>query len=122
MIDNAGAHVAIGRAWLAAFNAYDVDALVALYAEDATHTSPKIRALHPDTGGKLVGKAALGAWWRDANRRLPNLRYEPIAIVADGERVIIEYLRHAPNEPTMPVAEAFDVRDGKIIASRVYHG
>ena len=118
MIDNA----AIGRAWLAAFNAHDVDALVALYAVDATHTSPKIRALHPDTGGKLVGKAALATWWRDANRRLPNLRYEPTAIVADGERVIVEYLRHAPNEPPMPVAEAFDVRDGKIVASRVYHG
>ncbi len=120
--DLVAAHVAIGRAWLAAFNAYDVDALVALYADDATHTSPKIRALHPDTGGKLVGKAALAAWWRDANRRLPNLRYEPTAIVADGERVIIEYQRHAPNEPPLPVAEAFDVRDGKIVASRVYHG
>ena len=39
----------IGRAWLAAFNAHDVDALVALYQDGATHTSPKIRALHPDT-------------------------------------------------------------------------
>ena len=66
----------LARAWLDAFNAHDVDALVALYAEDATHTSPKIRALHPDTGGKLVGKPALAAWWRDANRRLPGLRYE----------------------------------------------
>lgn len=112
----------IARAWLAAFNAYDVDALVALYAEDATHTSPKIRALHPDTGGKLVGKPALSSWWRAANARLPGLRYEATAIAADGERAIIEYVRHAPNEPPMPVAEAFDVRDGKIVASRVYHG
>lgn len=120
--DLVAAHVAIGRAWLAAFNAHNVDALVALYADDATHTSPKIRALHPDSGGKLVGKAALAAWWRDANRRLPNLRYEPTAIVADGERVIIEYVRHAPGELPMPVAEAFDVRGGQIVASRVYHG
>ena len=35
----------IGRAWMRAFNAHDVEALVALYADDATHTSPKIRAL-----------------------------------------------------------------------------
>ena len=113
---------AIARAWLDAFNAHDVDALVALYADDCTHTSPKIRALHPDTGGQLVGKPALARWWRDANARLPNLRYEPTAIVAGDETVIIEYLRHAPNEPTMPVAEAFDVRHGRIVASRVYHG
>lgn len=38
----------IAEVWLAAFNALDVDALLALYAEDATHTSPKLRALHPD--------------------------------------------------------------------------
>jgi ketosteroid isomerase-like protein len=112
----------IAEEWLAAFNAYDVDRLVALYAEGATHTSPKIRALHPDTGGKLIGKAKLAAWWRDANKRLPGLRYEPSAIVADEERVIIEYMRHSPTEAPMPVAEAFDVRGGKIVASRVYHG
>ncbi|MDB4965402.1 MAG: hypothetical protein JWN44_1091 [Myxococcales bacterium] len=112
----------LARAWLEAFNAHDVDALVALYADDATHTSPKIRALHPDGGGKLAGKAALADWWREANRRLPGLRYEPTAIVADDARAIIEYVRHAPGEPPMPVAEAFDVRDGRIVASRVYHG
>jgi steroid delta-isomerase-like uncharacterized protein len=112
----------IARAWLDAFNAHDVDALVALYADDCMHTSPKIRALHPDSGGQLRGKAALAAWWRDANRRLPNLRYEATAIVADGERAIIEYLRHAPGEAALPVAEAFDVRGGTIVASRVYHG
>jgi hypothetical protein len=112
----------VARAWLRAFNAHDVDALVALYAADATHTSPKIRALHPESGGKLIGRAALADWWRDANRRLPGLRYEEVAIVADDSSAIIEYLRHAPGEPPMPVAEAFDVRGGEIVASRVYHG
>lgn len=112
----------IAHAWLAAFNRHDVDALVALYAEEATHTSPKIRALHPDTGGKLRGKAALAAWWKDANARLPGLRYELTALTASTERVFIEYERHAPGEKPMPVAEVFDVRDGKIVASRVYHG
>jgi ketosteroid isomerase-like protein len=112
----------IAEAWLAAFNAHDVDALVALYAEDATHTSPKIRALHPDSGGQLRGQAALHRWWTEANLRLPNLRYEALAITADGRRAIIEYLRHAPNEPPMPVAEAFEVAGGRIVASRVYHG
>jgi limonene-1,2-epoxide hydrolase len=112
----------IARAWLEAFNAHDVATLVALYADDATHTSPKIRTLHPETGGKLVGKAALAAWWNAANARLPGLRYEATAIVADGGRAIIEYVRHAPGESPMPVAEAFEVRDGRIVASRVYHG
>ena len=115
-------HEAIARAWLEAFNAHDVAALVALYDEDCTHTSPKIRALHPETGGKLVGRAALERWWRDAIARLPGIRYEPTAITANDERVILEYVRHAPDGPPMPIAETFDVRGGRIIASRVYHG
>lgn len=114
--------VALAHAWLDAFNAHDVLALVALYTDDCTHTSPKIRALHPDTGGKLVGKAALTRWWSEAIERLPQLRYEATAIVGDASRVVIEYLRHVPGEPTMPVSESFDVRDGRIVASRVYHG
>jgi limonene-1,2-epoxide hydrolase len=112
----------IARAWLAAFNAHDVAKLVALYADAATHTSPKIRVLHPDTGGKIVGKAALTAWWTGALARLPGLRYEPSSIVADGDSAIIEYIRVVPGEAPLPVAEAFDVRAGKIVASRVYHG
>jgi len=112
----------LARAWLRAFNAHDVDALVALYAADATHTSPKIRALHPETGGLLVGKEALTQWWREALVRLPELSYEETSLTASDERVFLEYLRHVPLEPVMRVAEVFDVRDGRIIASRVYHG
>ena len=119
---SASTNVALGRAWLAAFNAHDVDALVLLYTEDATHTSPKIRALHPETGGQLCGREALGRWWREANLRLPNLHYEATAVTADDSRVLLEYVRHAPNQAPMPVAEVFDVRDGKIVRSRVYHG
>lgn len=113
---------ALARAWLTAFNAHDVDALVALYAPEATHTSPKIRALHPESGGKLTGHEALASWWRDANTRIPGLRYEETALTADAERVFVEYLRHAPGQDPMPVAEVFEVRDGRIVASRVYHG
>jgi hypothetical protein len=100
---------AIARAWMRAFNAYDVDALVALYADDATHTSPKIRALHPDTGGQLVGKPALAAWWRASNARLPGLRYEETAVTADDHSVVIEYIRHTPDGPPAPVAEVFEI-------------
>jgi limonene-1,2-epoxide hydrolase len=116
------ASLEIARAWLSAFNAHDVARLVLLYDENATHTSPKIRALHPETGGKIVGRAALAAWWKGAIARLPGLRYEEIAVTANSERVFLEYIRHAPNEPPMPVAEVFDLRGGAIVASRVYHG
>ena len=113
---------ALARAWLAAFNAHDVAALVALYADDATHTSPKIRALHPDTGGELHGHAALRAWWQGAIDRLPGLGYVETALTADDDRAVLEYVRRVDGEPDLLVAEVFEARAGKIVASRVYHG
>lgn len=113
---------AIAKAWLSAFNAHDLEALMRLYDDDAVHTSPKLRARQPETGGKVVGHAALTAWFRDALERLPDLRYVESSITADESRVFLEYVRHAGSDAPMDVAEVFDVRGGKICASRVYHG
>jgi len=112
----------LAETWLACFEARDLDGLLALYADGATHTSPKIRVRHPDTGGKLHGKPALRTWWADAFARLPDLRYLPTSITADGERALLEYIRRVPGEPDLPIAEVFDVVGGVIVASRVFHG
>ena len=114
--------VTIAEQWLACFDRRDLDGLLALYADDATHTSPKIRVRHPDTGGLLRGKAAMRSWWQDSFDRLPSMRYVPTALTADRERVFMEYVRHVDGEPDMPIAEVLDVRDGLIAASRVFHG
>src|SRR5262245_11321206 len=112
----------IARAWLEAFNRGDVAALVDLYTDACTHTSPKIRVARPETEGRLVGKPALVAWWTDALEQIAGLRYEETAITASDARVVLEYLRYADGAPPLPVAEVFDIDDGKIVASRVYHG
>jgi len=118
----AAGHIAVARRWLDCFARHDLEGLLALYAEDAVHVSPKIRVRHPETGGRLVGKAALRAWWADAFLRLPDLGYEERTLTADDRRVFMEYLRRAPGEPDLPVAEVLDVEGGVIVASRVYHG
>ena len=114
--------IALARRWLACFETHDADALVALYAEDARHTSPKLRASRPDSGGFLVGRGALREWWADAFLRIPGLRYRELTLTASNGRVFMEYLRVAPGEPDLPVAEVLDVEGGLIRASRVYHG
>lgn len=114
--------VAIAKRWLEAFNARDLDRLLALYADDAVHFSPKLRVSQSSTKGEIRGKAALRAWWADCFERLPGLRYEARSLTADAERVWMEYLRILPGEPPMAVAEVLEVRAGLIRASRVFHG
>lgn len=112
----------IAEAWLAAFEARDLDALLALYSDDATHTSPKIRERHPETGGELRGKAAMRAWWQEAFDRLPSLRYIASQITAGSDSVVLEYIRRLDGVPDLRISESFDVSDGRIIRSRVFHG
>ncbi len=113
---------AIARAWLTAFNGRDLEALLALYADDAVHTSPKLRVQKPETNGEIRGKSALRAWWRDAMDRLPALRYEPLHLTASHERVFMEYERVCPPDPRYVVAEVLVCRDGLIVSSHVFHG
>ncbi len=113
---------ALARRWLGCFETHDVKTLVSLYAENARHTSPKLRALRPETGGYLVGRAGLEEWWADAFRRIPGLRYVERTLTANADRVFMEYTRQAPGEPDLPVAEVLVVRDGQIVESQVYHG
>jgi hypothetical protein len=108
--------------WLRAFNSGDADAMVALYADDAVHTSPKLRAAQPATEGRLIGKPALRQWWLDAFNSAPSIRYELLTMSLGHNVVAIEYLRHRAGEAALRVAEVFEIRDGKIVRSNVYHG
>jgi hypothetical protein len=115
--------VTVARRWLDAFNARDIDGLIALYAEGAVHHSPKLRERRPETGGVVGGKLALRAWWAEAFARLPGLRYVTISLCGDAARVWMEYRRVVPGEKDLLVAEVLVIGpEGTIIESRVYHG
>ena len=123
-MDRNTAHlVALAREWLTAFNARDLDALLALYEDDAVHTSPKLRAKDPSTKGEIRGVAALRKWWADSMKRMPELHYEERFLTAMEDRVIMEYTRLNPGDPPLAVAEVLVVAEsGKISASHVFHG
>jgi ketosteroid isomerase-like protein len=118
----AAANRAIAEHWLDCFARRDLDGLLGLYADDAVHSSPKIRTRHPDTGGLLRGKVAMRAWWQDSFDRLPTMRYTPTTFTADDRRVVMEYMRHVDGEADYPVAEILDIEGNRIVASRVFHG
>lgn len=108
--------------WFEGFNTKNLEGLLALYNDNAEHFSPKLKLRQPETNGMVRGKAALRAWWADAFERLPTLQYLPTSYTANNERVFMEYIRKVAGEPDMLVAEVLEIKDGLIIASRVYHG
>lgn len=114
-------HIQLAHQWFEAFNKQDLDALLALYDDNAAHYSPKLKLHQPETQGLIQGKESLRQWWQDAFQRLPELHYEIIHLMADEQQVFMEYMRHTPNEPDLRVGEVLCIEAGKIIASRVYH-
>ena len=112
----------IAKKWFNAFNEHNLEQLLALYDDNAEHFSPKLKIRRPETNGLIIGKSALRNWWKDALDRLPNLHYSVKTLTANDTRVFMEYLRQVPEEQEFMVAEVLEIKNGKIIASRVYHG
>ncbi|MES2812017.1 MAG: nuclear transport factor 2 family protein [Bacteroidota bacterium] len=108
--------------WFEAFNTKQLEKLLSLYDDEAQHFSPKLKIRQPETNGLIIGKEAMRVWWQEAFDRLPSLHYKVTSLTANGDRVFMEYVRQVHNEEDMLVAEVLEVRDGKITASRVYHG
>ncbi|MBP9792609.1 MAG: nuclear transport factor 2 family protein [Flavobacterium sp.] len=108
--------------WFDAFNKKELEKLLSLYDDEAQHFSPKLKIRQPETNGLIIGKEAMRVWWQDAFDRLPSLHYKVTSLTANSDRVFMEYVRQVLNEEDMLVAEVLEVRDGKITASRVYHG
>src|SRR6186713_2239178 len=112
----------IALKWFEAFNTHDLEKLLSLYHTDARHFSPKLKVRKPETKGLVCGKDALRDWWQDAFDRLPTLNYGVTSLTANSDRVFMEYIRTVENEDNMLVAEVLEIKEGRIITSRVYHG
>lgn len=75
----------LARTWRAAWNAHDVDAITAHYAEDVVYQSPFLSSL-ADGAGELVGRAAVRDYVAAALERFPDLHFDEPHHVAAGAR------------------------------------
>jgi uncharacterized protein (TIGR02246 family) len=110
----------LAERWLDAWNAHDVDRIVALYAPDARHTSARVNAL----GGKddnLQGLEAIGDYFRRGLAKYPSLKLDPISVSTGPRTVAIEYTRHGVDETELTLELLETDHDGLITHSRVYH-
>lgn len=115
-------NLSIAHKWFEAFNNHNLEQLLSLYDEDAEHFSPKLKLRNPETNGLVKGKDALHEWWQDAFDNLPTLHYKVTSLTANENRVFMEYVRTVQGESDMKVAEVLELKEEKIVFSRVYHG
>lgn len=103
---------AFAEAWCVAWNAHDLDAVLAYFHEDIVFTSPMAARLVPESCGRIAGKMGLRAYWAEGLRRIPDLHYTIERVFAGVDTVVIHYR----NQAGVPVSEVL-VFDGDLARS-----
>ena len=85
---------AFAREWIAAWNAHDLERVLAHYAADVELSSPLAAERVPDSGGSVRGKAALRAYWEPALAANPDLHFELEAVLTAVDGCTILYRNH----------------------------
>jgi hypothetical protein len=80
-----------GDGWVRAWNAHDVDAVLAHFHDDVVFTSPVAARLLPETGGVVHGKAALRDYWVAALKVVPELHFDVIGVYRGESLLVIHY-------------------------------
>ncbi|WP_242097722.1 nuclear transport factor 2 family protein [Sphingomonas sp. CROZ-RG-20F-R02-07] len=75
--------------WVAAWNARDLDGLMAMYADDVQLRSPFAKLYATD--GVIRGKAELRAYWGEVIRRLPKLDLQLVRVYSGHLTLAFHY-------------------------------
>lgn len=90
MIDQQFA-AAFAADWVAAWNAHDLDRVLAHYTDDFVMSSPKIVRIANEPSGTLNGKAAVRAYWAKALQMMPELHFELQNILLGVGSLVLYY-------------------------------
>lgn len=77
--------------WVDEWNRHDIDAVLAHYADDFEMSSPFIARFTGEASGTLKGKDAVGAYWRTAFAKFPDLRFDVIEVFVGAQSIAIHY-------------------------------
>lgn len=77
--------------WIAAWNAHDLPRILSHYTDDFEMSSPKMIQIANEPSGRLVGKAAVAAYWSTALALIPDLHFELLAVMHGIDSIVIHY-------------------------------
>ena len=84
----------LAERYYAAWNAHDLDAILALYADDIEFSSPYITALAFAGDGVILGRARLRDYFIKALERAPDLRFVPESLCVGARGHTLIYRNH----------------------------
>jgi len=110
------------KAWVAAWNARDVEAVLSHYAEDAVFVSP--RATRLMGVARVEGKAALRTYWQTGNSRLASLRFtlDRASWSPKDATLTVLYEASLGSEPPVRAVEIMRFRGAQIIHGEALYG
>jgi len=108
---------AFARSWEAAWNAHDLDAVLAHFHDDVVFTSPLAPVMTGDPSGIVVGRDALRRYWETGLARVPDLRFEVLDVALGVDAVALRYR----NQAGRTVTEVAQFRDGKVAAAAAFY-
>jgi hypothetical protein len=88
---------AFSTAWAAAWNAHDLDSLLAHFHDDVVFTSPVAARIVPGSDGVIRGKEALRAYWTEGLRLIPDLHFTVERVFAGVSVLVIGYRNQRGN-------------------------
>lgn len=105
--------------WYAAWNAHDIDAMMAHYSPVIEHSSPFIKRYNGTDDTSIRGIEGVRDYFARALVRNPTLRFDPIHVTVGLESVILVYRRMTGDL----AAEVFFFDDaGKVVRSVSHYG
>jgi steroid delta-isomerase-like uncharacterized protein len=102
-----------------AFNRHDVDAVMALMTDDCVFDNTR----PPPDDERIVGQAAVRAFWVEFFRRSPDARFDTEEIFAAGDRCVVRWTYHWVKDGKpghVRGVDIFRVRDGKVAEKLSY--
>lgn len=100
--------------WIAAWNSRDLDRILSHYSDDFEFSSPFVPEVAGEPSGRLVGQAAIRAYWEKALARRADLRFESMSVLVGVGSIVILYSRHDGRVG----AEQFEIDSGgKVVRS-----
>lgn len=109
--------------WDAALSKNDTEALLKLYAQDATLESPLVPHLMGTEKGICRGREELKRFFQVLATRKPNVRkFYRTGYFTDGRKVMWEYPHQTPEGEQMDFVEVMEIENGLIQKHRVYWG